>query len=112
MPSITEMKQQRARLFEDLKALNERTKDRDMSVIEQTEWNSWNTEIDRLHLEIQQSEIRERSEALAAAGYEDRGSHTSLVVSEENLRAHAEAIRDGRTHGAVEERAKLTVATD
>ena len=45
-----------------------------------------------------------------------RGGHSPLMVSDVHLRSHAEAIREGRTFGAVEElfgmKAKVTVATD
>jgi hypothetical protein len=38
--------------------------------------------------------------------------HSPLLVSDEHLRGHAAAIRDGSTYGAVEERTLLTVAGD
>ena len=45
-----------------------------------------------------------------------RGGHSPLLVSDVHLRSHAEAVREGRTFGAVEElygfKAKVTVATD
>jgi hypothetical protein len=45
---------------------------------------------------------------------ETRGRAQSLLVSEDHLRSHAEAIRQGSTFGAyeVEARAQVTVATD
>jgi hypothetical protein len=42
---------------------------------------------------------------------EQRG-HSPLLVSDENLRGHADAIRDGRTFGATEMHTLITVATD
>jgi hypothetical protein len=38
--------------------------------------------------------------------------HSPLLVSDEHLRGHVQAIRDGSTFGAVEERTLVTVATD
>lgn len=55
----------------------------------------------------------DRAVAMHRAGVEHRAAfRPTLLVSEANLAAHADALRDGRPFGAVEARARLTAAGD
>jgi hypothetical protein len=90
---------------------------RDKSAIDKLE-----AELEEIRGEGQQVDARQRAIQLQTeiARMQGRGEgrgHTPLLVSEEHLHRHAEAIRDGSVFGAeerleVETRAAVTVATD
>jgi len=65
MASINEMRAERARIFEQAKALNQRAtdEDRDLSAEERAAWDEMNADIDRLAKEIND---KERDERIAA----------------------------------------------
>jgi HK97 family phage major capsid protein len=75
MASINEMRAERARIFEQAKALVQRaeTEDRDLSAEERSAWDEMNADIDELARQINETERRERIDAVRASLDPDNG---------------------------------------
>ena len=69
MASLNEMRAERARIFEEAKALVERaeSEDRDLSAEEQGAWEQMNSDIDDLGLQINTQERQERIDAVRSS---------------------------------------------
>jgi HK97 family phage major capsid protein len=84
-----EMREERARLFEQAKKINEAalSEKRAMKPEEQSSWDSLNAEMDRLGAEIDRSERLAKLEASFAAGREDVNGKTESAREERETSA-------------------------
>ncbi len=94
------------------------SEERELTASEQRKVNKLEAEAGALQDRLDRDASMERElERVPRSGGEVRSAegfidHSPLRVSDDNLRKHADAIREGKTFGAVEERANVTVATD
>jgi hypothetical protein len=87
--------------------------DREFTASEQRKYNKFQAEAEALEDRLERAATMERElRRVPRSGAQDGPGaigHPSLLVSSDNLRKHANAIREGGTFGAVEERANVTV---
>jgi HK97 family phage major capsid protein len=85
---IKEIKEKRAEIWEKMKALNDKSEDRSLTSEEQTEWNSWNTELDDLGAQVKRAEqvkeIERQQAEIAAEARSLNGKSIDQVLSEKS----------------------------